>query len=499
MSEKYKPRNHPALYEINTVPWLRELSHRYGKTLRLSDIPSEEWDSLKQLGMDYIWLMGIWQHSPISRQICLHPPLLQAEFKAALPDLQDADIIGSAYAIFSYEPDPLIGGWQDLEIVRRQLHQRNMGLILDFVPNHTACDHAWVTQHPEYYIQGSKKDFSIYPQSFFEVKKPDSIFYFANGRDPNFPPWTDTAQLNLFNPALRSALIQQVEKIAQYCDGLRCDMAMLAMNSVFKKTWGWNNAVKAPPSVEFWQELTRSVPQLLYIAETYWDTEWQLQQLGFDFTYDKRLYDRLRYSPTHDIYLHLTAEMSYQNKLLRFIENHDEVRSLSAFGSGKLKSVAVLYSLLPGMRLFYDGQLSGSRIRTPVQLGRYPHEAPDNEITPFYQKLLSIVKSEISHSGTWKLKKVYQHADNNFMNLLAYTWQLEQNLLLVIVNLSPLPAQGRVVFQEDIDESLEYSFKETFSEIEFIRPGIHMAHPGLIFELEGFQAQIYAISGRENN
>ena len=149
--------------------------------------------------------------------------------------------------------------------------------------------------------------------------------------------------------------------------------------------------------------------------------------------------------------------------------------------------------------MFFEGQLSGRQIRTPVQLRRSPEEATDKDVAIFYHKLLTTGNSEICHSGLWKLKTIYQHADKNFANLLAYTWQLEGDLRLVIVNLSSQPAQGRVVFQEDIDESLDYSFKEIFSGIEFIRPGLHMAHPGLIFDLDGFQAQIFEISGKVNN
>ena len=61
--------------------------------------------------------------------------------------------------------------------------------------------------------------------------------FIACGRDPFFPPWRDVAQLNYFNPATREAMIGVLTTIAQHCDGVRCDMAMLVLNDVFAQTW----------------------------------------------------------------------------------------------------------------------------------------------------------------------------------------------------------------------------------------------------------------------
>jgi len=61
---------------------------------------------------------------------------------------------------------------------------------------------------------------------------------FACGRDPFFPAWPDVLQLNAFNPGLRAAAIKTVSAIAEQCDGVRCDMAMLMMNDIFRRTWG---------------------------------------------------------------------------------------------------------------------------------------------------------------------------------------------------------------------------------------------------------------------
>ena len=102
-------------------------------------------------------------------------------------------------------------------------------------------------------------------------------------------------QLNAFSPALRDAVAETLIAVGAQCDGLRCDMAMLMTNEVFARTWG-ERAGPAPED-DYWPTLIGRVkqvhPDLLFIAEAYWDMEWTLQQQGFDLCYDKRLYDRL--------------------------------------------------------------------------------------------------------------------------------------------------------------------------------------------------------------
>ncbi|HSW58968.1 MAG TPA: alpha-amylase family glycosyl hydrolase, partial [Dehalococcoidales bacterium] len=396
------------------------------------------------------------------------------------------------YAVGAFSPDPLVGSWQDLQIVRNELHHRNMGLVLDFIPNHTALDHHWVNQHPEYYIRGSEQDFHSRPGDFFEADVRGKKYFLAHGRDPNYPPWTDTAQLNYHNPAVRAALIQQVQAISGYCDGLRCDMAMLVMRDIFQKHWGQASGLPAPAS-EFWSELFRAVPHLVYIAEAYWDTEWALQQLGFDFVYDKRLYDRLKACPAADVQVHLRAGLDFQNKLVRFTENHDEMRSPEAFGPAKSLAAAAVCALLPGMKMYFHGQWEGSRLKLPVQLRHGVQETVDKDMADFYRNLLAAINDDTAHRGLWKLRKVYPHADQNWGNLIACSRQTEREIKLAVVNLSAEPGQGRIHFQDEIQELKEYLFRDRLSGQSFKRPGVWMAHPGLIFELQGYQARLFDI------
>jgi hypothetical protein len=205
MTGKFLPRANPLLYEINTAAWLFELSRKHNKVIHLGEVPSEEWDRLKMLGMDYVWLMGVWNRSQEGRKVSLNDPDFHLVFDSVLPECQPEDIIGSCYSISSYDVDPLVGTLDDIDRVHAELRKRSMGLILDFVPNHTGVDHHWIEEHPEYYIQVNEEDYRRNQIAFFPVNSKGQIIYMAHGRDPYFPSWTDTAQLNYFNPETRLA------------------------------------------------------------------------------------------------------------------------------------------------------------------------------------------------------------------------------------------------------------------------------------------------------
>src|SRR4051812_21629618 len=163
--------------------------------------------------------MGVWQRSPAGLEIALTDPALDAGTRAALPDLRPEDVIGSPYCVRDYVVDERFGGPGALAAARAALADRGLGLILDYVPNHVAPDHPWVTDRPACFVH--LEDGTI-----------------ANGRDPFFPPWPDVLQLDAFSPELRAAVAETLGAIAAQCDGVRCDMAMLMTNEVFARTWG---------------------------------------------------------------------------------------------------------------------------------------------------------------------------------------------------------------------------------------------------------------------
>ena len=434
---------HPVIYKINTWVWLGELSRRYGETITLDAVSAEEWDALAGLGIDALWLMGVWERSPAGIRIAAQHEGLIADFKRALPDFSPQDNVGSPYCVRSYVVDAHLGGPNGLAEARRMLAERKIRLILDFVPNHIAPDHAWVAQHPEYFIQGDPEDIRKDPGSFILIENQ----VFARGRDPHYPAWPDVVQLNAFHAGARRAMIATVLNIAGQCDGIRCDMTMLMMNPVFARTWGPRAGPE--PAGEYWPALIQAVrknhPDFLFLAEAYWDLEWQLQQQGFDFCYDKRLYDRLEHGNAESVRLHLCAERSYQDKLIRFIENHDEPRAAAAFSAQKAFAAAVTVATIPGARLFHEGQFEGRRIRLPVFMGRRPAEPPDPDIQAFYRMLLNIMKSDCLRNGQWRLCERSGRPDlAGDEKLVAWSWRDDREKYLIVVNLSDAPAQGQV-------------------------------------------------------
>lgn len=431
--------NFPLIYEINTWVWLHELSQKAGRRITLAEVPQDELACLAAYGFDGIWLMGVWQRSSQARSIARTRPDLQQAYRRALPDFTRADVVGSPYAIKEYRVDETLGGDAALASLRGRLSNLGIALMLDFVPNHMAIDHPWLKSYPHRFVQGDGERLASDPDNYFAVAVDGEEHIFAHGRDPNSAGWPDTAQLDYRQDETRKALIEQLQSVAARCDGVRCDMAMLVVRDVFIRTWG---GAFDFPEVEFWpaaiNEVKSSHPEFLFVAEVYWDMQWELQRQGFDYTYDKRLYDRLIQGRTDPIRSHLSASMDYQEHLARFIENHDELRAAEAFGHARSKAAAVLCLTLPGLRLFHDGQLEGRRIKLPVELGRRSQEEPDAVIVDFYSRLIGQLTKPIYHRGHWQLLKP-QPADSDeagYESVIAHQWSAHERCIITAVNLS---------------------------------------------------------------
>ena len=351
-----KTSRYPSLYQINTRVWLTESSRELGRPATLDDIPDAEWDHLAELGFDWVWLLSVWQTGLAGQRISRGNPEWRREFLETLPDLREEDIPGSGFAITGYTVHGGLGGDAALARLRKRLRKRGLRLLLDFVPNHTGLDHPWVEDHPEYYIPGTELDLARAPHNYTWVKRKRGDLLLAHGRDPYFPGWPDTLQLNYGNPATQEAMIGELQKIAGQCDGVRCDMAMLVLPDIFERTWGL-------PTQPFWPKAIRRVreqcPDFCSMAEVYWDLEWTLQQQGFDYTYDKRLYDRLREGRSRPVREHFRAGLDYQNKMARFLENHDEPRAAAVFQPEAHKAAAVITFLSPGLRFFPQRAIRG--------------------------------------------------------------------------------------------------------------------------------------------
>lgn len=487
-------RLHPQLYEISTLPWLLRLSKKLNRPVRLADVPVAEWERLRSLGIDLIYLMGMWRRSPAGRALSRGQTSLFPKYDESLPGWTLDDVPGSPFSIQAYEPDPLIATWRELDEVHRRLNDIGIHLIVDVVPNHTGPDHTWIREHPEYYVRGDLAGYRSAPGNYFLTENASGrAEVIAHGRDPNFAPWTDSAQLNYFNLELRAAMIAEIRHISEFCDGARCDMAMLLLNDTFHQTWESLLGSTPMPREEFWHEATRALPDFIWIAEAYSDSEWALQQLGFNFTYDKRLYDRLREGFVRDIYLHLRAEWDFQTRCVRFLENHDEARAATVFGKSRLPAVAVLASTVPGMHFFNDGQLEGFRTKLVVQLSRAQEESGDPEVYKLYERVLKVADSPEFHSTGWKLIDVQDSGDRTSTDLIAYMWRAEKGTKLVVVNLGSGTSTGRIYFSEDLLSSGAIRFDDLLNDHSYERQASDLRRWGLFIKLNTFAAHIFDV------
>jgi hypothetical protein len=482
----------PMIYEINTVVWLTELSRRNGRRVTLGDVPTAAWDEIAMPGIDAVWLMGVWERSPAGLRIALRNDELQASFRQALQDLRPGDVIGSPYCVRRYVVEEALGGPDGLVVARAELDRRGIRLLLDYVPNHVAPDHPWLVEHPENFVHGDAEDLARWPDAFVEV----AGHVFAHGRDPYFPPWPDVVQLNAFSPALRSITAETLVTIGDQADGVRCDMAMLLMNDIFARTWG--GRVSPAPADDYWTQVIPEVrqrhPDMLFVAEAYWDLEWALQQHGFDHCYDKRLYDRLLHEGPESVRAHLCADLAYQRRLVRFLENHDEPRAAATMPPDKERAAAVMIATLPGAVLWHEGQFDGRRIRPPVFLTRRPGEPTNEGLHDFYDRLLAAVGSAQMRSGQWQLLDCIGWPDNpTHRNLLAWRWTADSRRYLTVVNFSDHPAQGHVRLPWADLPGRRWQLQELLGGTTCERDGDELVEPGLFVGLDGWRWHLVSL------
>lgn len=286
-------------------------------------------DRIQETGANVIWLMP------------LHPRGI-AERKG---------VLGSPYAARDYSAiDSAFGTAADLRALVDSAHGRGMKVIVDWVPNHTAVDNVWVTQHPDFYVHDANGKL-ITPINN-EGKPTD---------------WTDVAELDFGNPALRRAMIDEMSRwLREFgLDGFRVDAAGFVPYDF------WREAVPA---------LRAAVPRRILLLAEWGDAE--MNRVGFDLTYGWSSYAKLKAvwdsAPASSFVVQVLADLDSvpASGRLRFTTNHDEtawdappVKRFKTSSGARAAFVAM--ALLPGRPLLYNGQEVGS----PQQLGLFQKEA----------------------------------------------------------------------------------------------------------------------------
>lgn len=454
---------HPLLYEVFARVWVAEASERAGTRVHLGTLPDAELDRLAAAGFDHLWLMGVWTTGTIGPDIARAHDGVQRDLDVMYPGWAPSDIVGSPYAIARYEVDPSLGGDAGLAQLRARLAHRGIRLILDFVPNHTARDHHWIHEAPEVFVH--ELDGAI-----------------ACGKDPYFPAWTDTAQLDHRLACTHEHLIATLLSIAERCDGVRCDMSMLVLGDIFEATWRHlpPTPAQARAHGEFWPAAIDAVrarhPAFCFIAEAYWDLEPRLQRLGFDFTYDKTLYDRLLHGDAAAIRTHLAADLEFQARSIRFVENHDEPRIAQLLPDAQRAAALVIALTIPGMRFIHDGQIEGRRIRTPIHIGKRVGETADPSSVQLHQRLFDLLRLPALREGAFRTLSTSGP-------LVAHRWEHPHGSVIVIVNYSAAEAEGRVVFDLHGIDGRAVTLHDRMTGTDYPRDGAELVGAGLYVRL----------------
>ena len=490
-----EPR-YPSLYQLNTRVWLTERSRALGRAATLDDIPDAELERLAAMGFDWIWLLSVWQTGPAGQRISRSNPEWRHEFVETLGDLHESDIEGSGFAITGYTVSAALGGDAALLWLRERMRARGLRLMLDFVPNHTGLDHPWVESHPDYYVPGTETDRARAPQNYTWVTRKHGDLLLAHGRDPYFAGWPDTLQLDYGNPTTQAAMTGELLKIAGQCDGVRCDMAMLVLPEVFERTWG-----RRAPS--FWPEAIRRVreraPGFRFMAEVYWDLEWTMLEQGFDYAYDKRLYDRLRDGHARPVREHLRAGLDYQARLARFLENHDEPRAATTFAPPVHEAAAVITFLSPGLRFLHQGQLEGRTKRISPHLVRAPLEPPDDARGAFYARLLAALRQPVFRDGQWRLLDCAPAWDGNWTwdGFIAWAWDAPGGARrLVAVNYSGNQGQCYVRLPYADLAGRSVRLQDLLGPAAYDRGGSDLATRGLYLDMPPWGYHVFEVTSR---
>ena len=392
-----------VIYEVNL---------RQGTPTRDLKGAQRELPRLRDLGVDIVWLMPI------------HP----------ISELNRKGTLGSYYAVKDYKAvNPEFGTMEDLKEYVRTAHALGMKVILDEVCNHTGCDNAWVTEHPEYYARNEKGEM--------------------------FGPfdWTDTYKLDYSNPATRAAMADALKFwVAEAdIDGYRCDVA-------------------GEVPTDFWEEVR---PQLEAIKPVFMLAEADKPELlnnAFDADYAwpmKDLFNDIAATQGVNAYAAKEGQKRARKTAkdirdlvektdtpkgavhMQMVTNHDlntwEGTEFERYGKG-LGAFAVLSYTLPGMTMMYTGQEVG--FNHPFEFFETDEVIPDssaNDITTFY-KMLNSLKHNHKALGALPCKKgccesgiewIPTEGKNFSDQVVAFSRKKGSDEVIVIVNLSDKEAK----------------------------------------------------------
>jgi len=318
--------------------------------------------------------------------------------------------------------------------------------------------------------------------------------------------WADTFQFNYWSPSTIKFMTELLVVLASRADAIRCDMAMLALNDVWERSWGqvMQEGGFLRPQQEFWQVAIDAAkvksPSTQFFAEAY---NYQISRtpekellvdLGFDYVYDKDPLDHLQSGGNLDkLRAYITGRSQEQlAHTTHSVENHDEPRAAAALGGQQKAFVgSVLTSTLPGARLFFRGQFDGNAAKLVAQLRRAEAEQSNVALHGQYDRFLDLLKDPVFHKGTWTYIDVPKEGTS--WRLLAWRWSLGDTKRLVVVNFSDQEAWGVVkVADAEGRGSDTLQVTDMFTDITYQRSASEMRDRGMTCGLKAWSSQIFS-------
>lgn len=385
------------IYEVN----LRQFTEEGTLSSFIKHMPR-----LRNMGVDILWFMPI------------HP----------IGELNRKGKMGSYYSVQDYKlVNSEFGTIEEFQMVVKLAHELGMYVIIDWVANHTAWDHEWVTKHPEWYAKNEKG----------EMYSPYD--------------WSDVVQLDYSNQELRAEMLDALKfwVTETDIDGYRCDVADLVPLDF------WENARKELDKIKPVFMLAESDKEPLLTNAFDMDYGWKLHHIANNIA--KKEADANTIQQYFD-----DLDKTFPKGAMRmnFTSNHDENSwngtEFERLGGGA-ETFFVLMSTVPGMPLIYTGQEAAMKKRLEF-FDKDPVDWSNIPLTEFYRTLLNLKKrNQALWNGNWgaPLKRVYT---NNDKAVYAFTRSTEDAAVMVILNLTD--AGQQVQFQ---GESHVAVYKDVFT------------------------------------
>ncbi len=541
----------------NAFVWLHQLSKKYNRYIsRLDQIPDEELNQLARWNFTALWLIGIWERSSASKKIKQYTG--------------NPEAASSAYSLYDYVIAQELGGNEAFENLKTRAWQRGIRLASDMVPNHTGIYSKWVTEKPHYFIQTDSPPYPGYTfngpnlsdDSRVEVRIEDKYYnrtdaavvfqrkdvytgdikYIYHGNDGTHMPWNDTAQLNLLNPEVREALIQNIMHVARQTPIIRFDAAMTLAKKHYQRLWfphpGTGGAIPSRSDysmtrsefdsampVEFWREvvdrINAELPDTLLLAEAFWLMEgYFVRTLGMHRVYNSAFMHMLM-KEENDKYRELiknTIEFNPEilKRYVNFMSNPDEETAVNQFGKGdKYFGVALLMITLPGLPMFAHGQIEGFSEKYGMEYKQayYEEFIDDNLVARHETELFPLMRKRylFSQVHNFQLYDFIDDFGNVNQNVFAYSNRAGNESTVIIYNNSYYETKGTINWSsgkiasgnnnleykrigEAINIKPDYGFFYTFRDhrtgLEYIVPGRELHDHGIFTALNGYEYKV---------